>query len=91
MRAFRAAFRLFLVGRGYSVTQSRRLVGGIPWAKIKELIKEYGPQLLKIFLALLPLILAKEKPQGKASKANDKDFDYALSVTELQDIEDHDE
>ena len=62
MRLFKLLFRTFLRERGYTREQTVRLVGGLDWDTIRAAIRKYGPILLKIFLALLPLIIAQEAP-----------------------------
>jgi hypothetical protein len=54
---FRLRFRLFLRCRGYSRPLAEEMAGSIDWATILAAIEKWGPILLGVLLALLPLLM----------------------------------
>lgn len=57
---FRRFARIQLRIRGYSKEQATGMVNAIGDGKILAFLKQYGPILWKIFLAILPFLLAAE-------------------------------
>lgn len=78
---FKIMLRQFLVGRGYTRYQARALIAKLDWQRVRDIILQYGPTLIEIFLALLPLFLAMEAPLtfGQSLPA-DEEEDYSIEA-----------
>jgi hypothetical protein len=63
-KLFRFALRKHMQANGYTSEQANRIVGQLGDGQILEWIKKWGPLLLKILVAILPLLLAMEPPHG---------------------------
>ncbi len=79
---FRRFARIQLRIRGYSKEQATGMINKLGDGKILEFIKKYGPVIWKIFMALLPFLLALEP----APPANQPIDAIADEFTELEEL-----
>ena len=69
LRMARAMIAFHMRGHGYTKEQRTRLLKGIDWNNVWEIVKKWGPILLQVFVKyILPLLLMLEAPQGQPIK-----------------------